>query len=103
MKSIALSREYPGRVDVIFGTRETLAEASSLRAEVVAGLDLLIVRELTGGIYFGEPRGIRTLENGERQGFNTYVYRESEIERIGRLAFESAGKRDGRPRSPTAE
>lgn len=73
-----------------------LAEASSLRADVVSGLDLLIVRELTGGIYFGEPRGIRTLENGERQGYNTYVYSESEIERIGRLAFESARKRDGR-------
>jgi len=73
-----------------------LAEASSLRADVVAGLDLLIVRELTGGIYFGEPRGIRTLEDGQREGFNTYVYRESEIERIGRLAFESARKRDKR-------
>lgn len=73
-----------------------LADASSLRPEVVAGLDILIVRELTGGIYFGEPRGIRTLENGEREGYNTYVYRESEIERIGRLAFEAARKRDGR-------
>ncbi|MEP1596494.1 MAG: 3-isopropylmalate dehydrogenase, partial [Halieaceae bacterium] len=59
-------------------------------------LDILIVRELTGGIYFGEPRGIRTLENGEREGFNTYVYRESEIERIAHLAFDLAGKRDGR-------
>jgi 3-isopropylmalate dehydrogenase len=73
-----------------------LADASSLRPEVVAGLDILIVRELTGGIYFGEPRGIRTLESGEREGYNTYVYRESEIERIGRLAFEAARKRDGR-------
>ena len=73
-----------------------LADASSLRPEIVSGLDLLIVRELTGGIYFGEPRGIRTLDNGEQEGFNTYVYRESEIERIGRLAFESARKRDGR-------
>jgi 3-isopropylmalate dehydrogenase len=73
-----------------------LAEASSLKPEIVAGLDILIVRELTGGIYFGEPRGIRTLENGERQGFNTYVYSESEILRIGRLAFESARKRGGR-------
>ena len=73
-----------------------LADASSLKKELVAGLDLLIVRELTGGIYFGEPRGIRTLENGERQGFNTYVYSESEIERIGRVAFEAARKRDGR-------
>lgn len=73
-----------------------LANASSLKPELVAGLDILIVRELTGGIYFGEPRGIRTLENGEREGFNTYVYRESEIERIARLAFELASKRDGR-------
>ncbi|MDX9875206.1 MAG: isocitrate/isopropylmalate family dehydrogenase, partial [Spongiibacteraceae bacterium] len=56
-----------------------LADASSLKPEVVAGLDILIVRELTGGIYFGEPRGIRTLENGEREGFNTDRYRESEI------------------------
>ena len=73
-----------------------LADASSLKPEVVSGLDILIVRELTGGIYFGEPRGIRTLENGEREGYNTYVYSESEIERIGRLAFESARKRGGR-------
>ena len=54
------------------------------------------MRELTGGIYFGEPRGIRRLDTGERQGFNTYVYSESEIERIGRLAFEAARKRQGR-------
>ena len=73
-----------------------LAEASSLKPEVVAGLDLLIVRELTGGIYFGEPRGIRTLESGEREGFNTYRYSESEIERIARLAFRLAGQRGGR-------
>lgn len=73
-----------------------LADASSLKPELVAGLDLLIVRELTGGIYFGEPRGIRELENGEREGFNTYVYRESEIERIARLAFDAARKRGGR-------
>lgn len=70
-----------------------LADASALKPEVVAGLDILIVRELTGGIYFGEPRGIRILENGERQGYNTYVYSESEIERIGRSAFEMARKR----------
>lgn len=70
-----------------------LAEASTLKPEVVAGLDILIVRELTGGIYFGQPRGIRTLENGERQGYNTYVYAEHEIERIGRNAFEMARKR----------
>ena len=73
-----------------------LADASSLKPEVVAGLDILIVRELTGGIYFGEPRGIRTLENGEREGYNTYVYRESEVERIAHLAFALAGKRDKR-------
>lgn len=73
-----------------------LADASSLKPEVVSGLDILIVRELTGGIYFGEPRGIRTLENGEREGYNTYVYRESEVRRIAHLAFDLAGKRDGR-------
>jgi len=71
-----------------------LASASSLKPEVVAGLDILIVRELTGGIYFGQPRGVRTLENGEREGYNTYVYSESEIRRIGRVAFESARKRN---------
>ena len=73
-----------------------LAEASTLKPEVVAGLDIMIVRELTGGIYFGQPRGVRELENGEKEGFNTLVYRESEIERIGRLAFEIARKRDRR-------
>ncbi len=73
-----------------------LADASTLRPEVVAGLDILIVRELTGGIYFGEPRGIRTLENGERQGYNTLVYSESEIRRIGRVAFETAMQRGRR-------
>lgn len=67
-----------------------LADASSLKPEIVAGLDILIVRELTGGIYFGQPRGIRTLENGEKEGFNTDVYRESEIKRIARVAFEMA-------------
>lgn len=73
-----------------------LADASTLKPEVVAGLDILIVRELTGGIYFGEPRGIRTLENGEREGFNTYVYRESEVRRIAHLAFALAQKRNRR-------
>ncbi len=73
-----------------------LAAASTLRPEVVAGLDLMIVRELTGGIYFGEPRGIRTLEGGERQGFNTLIYSETEIRRIGRVAFEAAIKRKRR-------
>ena len=71
-----------------------LASASTLKPEVVSGLDIMIVRELTGGIYFGQPRGVRTLENGEQEGFNTLVYRESEIERIGRSAFETARKRD---------
>ncbi|MDQ8936926.1 3-isopropylmalate dehydrogenase [Acinetobacter rudis] len=70
-----------------------LADASSLKPEVVAGLDILIVRELTGGIYFGQPRGIRELENGEKQGYNTDVYSESEIKRIAKVAFELAGLR----------
>jgi len=73
-----------------------LAEASTLKPEVVAGLDIMIVRELTGGIYFGEPRGIRTLEGGERDGYNTLRYSESEIERIARSAFDVAMKRDKR-------
>jgi 3-isopropylmalate dehydrogenase len=73
-----------------------LADASSLKPELVAGLDILIVRELTGGIYFGEPRGIRTRDDGEREGYNTYIYRESEIKRIAKLAFELAAKRGGR-------
>lgn len=73
-----------------------LASASSLKPEVVSGLDIMIVRELTGGIYFGQPRGIRELEGGERQGYNTYVYRESEIRRIGRVAFEAAQQRNGK-------
>ena len=73
-----------------------LAGASSLKPEVVSGLDILIVRELTGGIYFGEPRGVRTRSDGEREGFNTYVYRESEIRRIGHLAFSLARQRNRR-------
>ncbi|MBE0507294.1 MAG: 3-isopropylmalate dehydrogenase [Marinospirillum sp.] len=73
-----------------------LADASSLKPEVVSGLDIMIVRELTGGIYFGQPRGIRELENGEKEGFNTYVYSESEIRRIGKVAFEMARKRNKR-------
>ena len=73
-----------------------LADASTLKPEVVSGLDILIVRELTGGIYFGQPRGVRTLENGERQGYNTYVYSESEIKRIAKVAFEAAQKRNGK-------
>ncbi|MDH5212427.1 MAG: 3-isopropylmalate dehydrogenase [Betaproteobacteria bacterium] len=73
-----------------------LAQASSLRPELVAGLDVLIVRELTGDIYFGEPRGITTLANGEREGVNTMRYRESEIRRIARVAFEAARRRGKR-------
>ncbi|MGW8227557.1 MAG: 3-isopropylmalate dehydrogenase [Gammaproteobacteria bacterium] len=73
-----------------------LANASTLKPEIVSDLDIMIVRELTGGIYFGQPRGIRTLENGERQGFNTLVYSESEIRRIGRVAFDIAAKRNKR-------
>jgi 3-isopropylmalate dehydrogenase len=73
-----------------------LAGASSLRSDVVAGLDIMIVRELTGGIYFGQPRGVRELEGGEREGFNTLLYNESEIRRIARVAFDIAGKRDKR-------
>ncbi|NOQ37107.1 MAG: 3-isopropylmalate dehydrogenase [Methylococcaceae bacterium] len=71
-----------------------LADASTLKPEVVSGLDLMIVRELTGGIYFGQPRGVKILENGERQGFNTLVYSESEIRRIGHSAFKIAQKRN---------
>jgi 3-isopropylmalate dehydrogenase len=73
-----------------------LAAASSLKPELVAGLDILIVRELNGDLYFGQPRGVRTLENGEREGFNTIAYRESEVERIARVAFEAACKRQRR-------
>ncbi len=72
-----------------------LADASSLKPEIVAGLDIMIVRELTGGIYFGQPREI-TEKDGERYAYNTAGYKESEIERIGRSAFEIAMKRDKR-------
>ena len=72
-----------------------LADASSLKRELVEDLDILIVRELTGGIYFGEPRGIETIDN-VRRGFNTDVYDETEIARIGRVAFDLARKRDRR-------
>jgi 3-isopropylmalate dehydrogenase len=70
-----------------------LADASSLKREVVEGLDIVIVRELTGGVYFGEPKEIVTLENGERRGVDTQVYTTGEIERIARVAFDLAGKR----------
>ncbi|MDJ0880358.1 MAG: 3-isopropylmalate dehydrogenase [Gammaproteobacteria bacterium] len=71
-----------------------LASASSLKPEIVSGLDIMIVRELTGGIYFGKPRGIRSLESGEREGYNTLVYAEHEIERIAHSAFSVAMKRN---------
>ena len=73
-----------------------LVQASSLKAEVVAGLDILIIRELTGDIYFGQPRGIRTLENGEREGFDTMRYSESEIRRVAHVGFQAAQKRGKR-------
>jgi len=73
-----------------------LAGASSLKAELVDGLDLMIVRESTGGIYFGEPRGIETLTDGTRRAFDTEVYSEEEIVRVARVAFELAGKRTNR-------
>jgi 3-isopropylmalate dehydrogenase len=73
-----------------------LVSASTLKPEVVSGLDLMIVRELTGGIYFGQPRGRRINEKGEREGYNTLVYSESEIRRIAHSAFQIARKRDQR-------
>ena len=71
-----------------------LVDSSSLKPEIVSGLDLMIVRELTGGIYFGEPRGIKPIENGERKGINTHVYTSSEIIRVAKVAFELAQKRN---------
>ncbi len=73
-----------------------LVQASTLRPEVVAGLDLMIVRELTGSVYFGKPRGIRTRDDGVREGFNTMIYSEPEIERVARSAFDIAMKRGKR-------
>ncbi len=71
-----------------------LVEASSLKPEIVSGLDIMIVRELTGGIYFGEPRGIKPIENGERKGINTHSYTSGEIIRVAKVAFELAQKRN---------
>ena len=71
-----------------------LVDASSLKPDIVSGLDLMIVRELTGGIYFGEPRGIKPIENGERKGINTHIYTSSEIIRVAKVAFELAQKRN---------
>jgi 3-isopropylmalate dehydrogenase len=73
-----------------------LVDASTLKREVVEGVDIMVVRELTGGIYFGQPRGIFATETGEKRGVNTMVYSESEIDRIGRVAFETARKRSKR-------
>lgn len=73
-----------------------LVEASSLKPELVSGLDIVIVRELTGGIYFGEPRGIETLPDGQRRGVNTQVYTTGEIRRVAAVAFDLARKRNGR-------
>jgi len=70
-----------------------LVDASSLKPDIISGLDIMIVRELTGGIYFGEPRGIVPIENGERKGINTHTYTTSEIHRVARVAFELAKKR----------
>jgi 3-isopropylmalate dehydrogenase len=75
---------------------DALAEASSLKTELVRGLDILIVRELTGGVYFGQPRGIETLPDGTRRGVNTQVYTTPEIQRVARVAFELAAKRRGK-------
>ncbi len=72
---------------------EALADASSLKRELVAGLDILILRELTGGVYFGEPRGVTTLPDGQKKAIDTQVYTTSEIQRIARVAFELARKR----------
>lgn len=72
---------------------DALIDASTLKPDIVRGLDILIVRELTGGVYFGEPRGIFDLPDGQRQGVNTQVYTTSEIHRVGRVAFELARKR----------
>jgi 3-isopropylmalate dehydrogenase len=75
---------------------DPLADASTLKRDVVAGLDIMIVRELTGGVYFGEPRGIETLPDGQRRGVDTQVYTTGEIERVSRVAFELARKRSNR-------
>ena len=73
-----------------------LVDASSLKPELVSDLDIMFIRELTGGIYFGEPRGIKPIDNGERKGINTHVYTSSEIERVARVAFDLAKKRNNK-------
>ncbi len=74
----------------------SLASASSLKDEIIAGLNILIIRELTGGIYFGEPRGVETLQSGRRRGINTLVYHDDEVSRIAHVAFQIARQRDRR-------
>ncbi|MDQ0465643.1 3-isopropylmalate dehydrogenase [Caulobacter ginsengisoli] len=74
---------------------DALADASTLKREVIAGLDIMIVRELTGGVYFGEPRGVEKLDDGQKRGFDTQTYTTSEIQRVCRVAFELArGRRN---------
>jgi 3-isopropylmalate dehydrogenase len=73
-----------------------LVDASSLKREIVEGVDMMVVRELTGGVYFGEPKGIFTTETGEKRGVNTMAYTESEIDRIAKVGFEAAQKRTKR-------
>jgi len=75
---------------------DPLVDASTLKADVIRGLDIMIVRESTGGIYFGEPRGVETLADGQKRGFDTETYATNEIERVGRVAFELARKRQNR-------
>lgn len=75
---------------------EALADASTLKRDLVEGLDIMIVRELTGGLYFGEPRGIKDLGNGEREGLNTQTYSTSEVRRVARVAFDLAKARSGK-------
>nr|WP_294506944.1 3-isopropylmalate dehydrogenase [uncultured Rhodopila sp.] len=75
---------------------EPLVDASTLKADVVRGLDIMIVRESTGGVYFGEPRGVETLPDGQKRGYDTETYTTNEIERVGRVAFELARKRQNR-------
>jgi 3-isopropylmalate dehydrogenase len=75
---------------------DALVDASSLKPELIRGLDIMIVRECISGIYFGEPRGVETLPDGTKRGINTEVYTTPEIERVGRVAFELAAKRQGR-------
>ena len=73
-----------------------LLNASSLKPEIVEGVDIMVVRELTGGIYFGTPKGVFQMEDGQQRGVSTMVYHSSEIDRIGRVAYEAARKRKGR-------